>query len=242
MYTSQQCIVLRTTRYADRKAIVTVWSRSHGRLSLMVPDGDGRGARRRRAIMMPLALVEGECDIRPGKEIHSMRDAHPLKVLPDIAADPIKSVVALFLSEVLDRILREAQPDERLTDYIFGAVEWLDGTAAACATANFPLVFLYNLGCLLGIEPDSSTWRPDAVFDMQGGVFRQSPPAIGRWLDSHEAQGVWTLRRMTFASSARLHLPRETRRRMLDTILEYISIHLTPLANLKSLPVLRDMF
>lgn len=241
MYTSIQCIVLRTVRYDDRRAIVSVWSRSHGRLSLMVPDGASREARRRRALMMPLGLFEGECDIRPGRDIHSVRDVRPLAVTPSICDDPVKSVVAIFLSEVLDRTLRDIEPDPHLSDFIFRSVEWLD-KASGRGTANFPMLFLYRLGHFLGIEPDSGTWRKGCIFDLQGGVFRMSPPATGRWLDATEARGLYMIQRLDFTNTERFSPLREFRRRALDRILEYYSLHHTPLTTLRSLPILQEMF
>lgn len=242
MYIPLQCITLRTVRYDDRRAIVSVWSPTHGYVALMVPDGQSREARRRRAIMMPLGIFEGESDIRPGKKIHSIRDVRPLVVMPSLAVDPAKATVAMFICEVLDRILRDTAPDAALGHFIFKAVEWLDRSDSPRGVANFPVVFLYHLGALLGIAPDCAAWRPGCVFDMEGGVFRASAPVTGRWLDAENARGVHTLARISFPVSARVGIPRDTRRRMLELLLEYYSIHYTGLSDVKSPAVLREIF
>lgn len=239
MFATLKCITLRTVKYDDSRSIVTVWTRSHGRVALMVPAGQSREARRRRALMMPLGLFEGECDLRPGKQIHTIRDVRPLVVMPSLMSDPVKATVAMFLSETLERILRESMPDEQMTDFIFSSVEWLDSCAAAVGVANFPLVFLYRLGHFLGIAPDESSWQRGSVFDMQEGRFRRSAPMAGHWLDPRQTRGLMLLARMDYGVAARIRLPLAVRREMLDHILEYYTIHHVALTELRSLAVLR---
>lgn len=242
MYETLKCVVLRTIKYDDRRSIVTAWSAERGRVSLLVPAGASREARRRRALMMPLGLFEGEVDLRPGRELLSIRDVRPLKVLPDLCCNPAKAVVAMFLSEVLERSLRDTAPDALLTQYIFDAVELLDKLSRPVGVANFPLVFLYKLGRFLGIEPDTGTWSPGYVFDMQGGLFRRTAPTVGRWIEADEAEFVMLLDRMTFAASERLGISRARRRRALEVLLEYYTLHHAPLSELKSLPVVQEIF
>lgn len=74
MYTALHCIALRTVRHSDTKNIVSAWSRELGRVAFAFPAGSGREARRRRALTTPLALFEGQCELRPGREIHTIRD------------------------------------------------------------------------------------------------------------------------------------------------------------------------
>ena len=242
MYESLHCISLRTIRYDDRKNIVTAWSAERGRVSLLVPAGASREARRRRALMMPLSLFEGEADVRPGRELLSVRDVRPSAVLSDLSCEPAKAVVAMFLAEVLEKVLREAAPDAVLTTYLFHAVQELDAMPTAVGVANFPLVFLYKLGEFLGIAPDSGSWQPGRVFDMEGGTFRATRPLTGHWLEPEQASIAEMLSRMDFKNAAHMPIPRAVRRVMLEKILEYYGMHYTSLSDLKSLPVVSEIF
>jgi len=192
--------------------------------------------------MMPLGLFEGEVDMRPGRDLLSIRDVRPVSVLAELACNPAKAVVAMFLSEVLERILREAAPDRLLSEYIFDAVKVLDSLTTGVGVANFPLVFLYKLGVFLGIEPDPCSWQEGSVFDMSGGCWRKSVPMQGRWLDTAEARTAYLLCRLDFSTASRLGLPRALRRAALERILEYYTLHYTSLTDLKSLSVVGDIF
>lgn len=240
MFQQLRCVALRTVKYDDRRNIVSAWSAECGRVGLIVPAGASREASRRRALMMPLGLFEGVADIRPGFDLLNIRDVRPIAVLPSLSASPSKAVVAMFLAEVLEKVLRESPADENLFNFIHRSAEKLDKMPQA-GVPNFPLVFLCRLGGLMGIEPDISEWQPGKVFDMVEGIYRSSVPTNRRWLDSDEARVAAIVQRMTFESAARLLFPRKMRRDILDVILEYISLHLSPIDNLRSLPILREL-
>ncbi len=242
MYENLHCIALRTIKYDDRKSIVTAWSAERGRVSLTVPDGGSREARRRRALMMPMSLFEGSVDIKPGREMHSIRDLRPTRVLADMVSNPAKGLVAMFMAEVLEKLLRTAPPDDALTAYIFESVIRLDAMATGRGVANFPILFMYKLGHYLGIEPDGGTMGRGRVFDMQGGRWRATAPTDGRWLDVEQASGASLLHRLSFETSERLGLPRQWRREALDRILEYYTMHYVSLVDLKTVEVAKSLF
>lgn len=242
MYQTVECLALRTVKYDDRRSIVAAWSMQLGRLSLMVPDGSGREARRRRALMMPLSLFAGEIDLRPGRDIHAIRDVRPLTVAADTMADPAKSVVALFLAEALERLLRVPAADEALTAFIFDAVGRLNGLDRPSAVANFPIIFLSRLATYLGIAPDPAQWRPGRWLDLAEGIYRATPPTSGPCLDPGQSAVAAMVGRLCFDSGSRLRLSRPLRREILDRILEYYTLHHSRLDNLNSLAVVKDIF
>lgn len=242
MYESVECIALRTIVYNDTKAIVTAWSRQRGRLSLQVPAGTGHEARRRRALMMPLGLFEGCVDFRTGRDIFTIRDVRPLRVHTDIACDPAKGLVAMFLGEVLERVLRTSANDPLLTDFIFSAVEILEAIRTPRGTANFTPVFLVKLMRFLGIEPDWGSYTPGAVFDTAEGLFRTTPPQTHRWLPADESAVAALLGRMGWNVLERMAMSRDTRRCALQRLIEFYTLHGYPLANIRSLDIAMEVF
>lgn len=242
MYEKLVCVALRTIKYDDRRSIVTAWSDALGRISLIVPAGATREARRRRALMMPLSIFEGEVDVRPGRELLSIRDVRPLHVSQSTAADAGKAVVAMFLSEVLERLLRQSQPDAVLTAFLHESIAALDGMPTAVGVANFPVVFLYRLTRFLGISPDEGSWREGRVLDLLDGVYRSGAPIHGRYLDAAESRLAALLARLDYVNSARLGLPRAVRRAMLERLLGYYSLHYVSLESLRSTQVVAEIF
>lgn len=239
MYQHLDCIALRTVKVSDSKNILSAWTRTFGRLSFSIPSGAGREARRRRAICGPLAAFEAECDVRPGRDIHSLRDVRACASSLSLASSPAKSVVAIFLSEVLDLLLRRSEPDEALSDFLFGSAEAFAAISDNSLTASFHIIFLYHLTHYAGIEPDMSGYAPGTVFDLREGVFRATHPLHPDFLTADEAALFASLPAARY--DAPLGIDHTARRRLLNAILKYYGLHLMSLSSLKSLEILRDM-
>lgn len=241
MKESLHLICLRTVPHNDRHSILRTFSLERGPMTFLQPAGNGREASRRRALLMPLGLVECVADIRPGRDIHIMSQPRCINSLQGIRSNPIKTSVALFIAEVLDATVREAQPDRNIWHFVENSVMMLDALPGN-SVANFHICFLMRLGPLLGIEPDVSTYSPGRVFDMIDGVFRASPPLHRNYLDSKQAEAVAALSRINYLNMHLFKMSRDERAEMLDGILRYYSIHYAPLTGLKSLEVLRMLF
>ncbi|MDE6121129.1 MAG: DNA repair protein RecO C-terminal domain-containing protein [Muribaculaceae bacterium] len=239
MYRSLHCIALRTVRHSDSKNLLSAWSRELGRVTFSMPSGAGREARRRRGLTSPLALFEGEADVRPGREILQMRDLRPMAGSLAMDTSPVKGLTALFLAEFLDLIMRRAEPDGALSDFVFASLEYFAEMTDAGALANFHLVFVCRLMHYAGIAPDVT--EDGSFFDMREGRFRTTPPLHAEWLDENETAMLRVLAGARYDTAATVAQERLSRNILLDIMLRYYSIHLMPLTSLKSLEVLRGL-
>lgn len=235
------CIALHTVRYNDRNNILSVYTLENGRMSLLVSAGRSKESRRRKAMMMPMSLFECVADIRPGREIVSVDDVRPTVVFPLLHSHPVKIAVAMFMSEFLNVVLRESQPDPLLFRFICASIDQLD-RAEERGTANFLMVFMYRLTRFLGIEPDVGAYHAGAVFDMADGIFRDAVPLHGHYLDSVDSRMLKTLSRMSWENMSRLKFNRHQRRRVIAVALEYYTMHFASLSNINSPVVLSQLF
>lgn len=247
MYTPLHCIALRTVRHSDSRAILTAWSAELGRVSIGMPDGRGREASRRRALTMPLAFFEAVGDVRPGRDILTVRDLKATAGSPTGAAPgPARTMLHLFLAEALDHLLRQSSPEPLLSEYVFGSLRELGRMTHPVALANFHIVFLFGLARFLGIAPDtavpSGAEADKLIFDLRDASFRRSLPAHPLFYGGGEAEAVALLGRMNFGNMHLVHFTREERGRILDGIINYYHLHLSPPGGLKTLEVLRQLY
>ena len=241
MKQKMQFIALRTVRHNDRHSILSAYSAECGRVAFAIPAGAGKEASRRRALLMPMSIVECVADIKPGREVSLMSEPRALAPLMGLRTNPIKSSIALFLAEVLGVVLRDGPPDFTLYKYICSSIEVLDLLPTNRA-ANFHICFLWGLGRFIGIEPDTMEYRAGMVFDMQDGRFRMSAPLHPNYLDSERSQAVAAVSRMRYATMHLFKMSRVQRNELLDGILRYYSMHYAGLQSLRSLEVLRELF
>lgn len=233
-------IVLDVKKHNDRNNIVTLYTRSRGRMTFVSPVGTGRSAAARYARLLPLSAIETDVNVRAGQELQRLGAVAPLAVWHDIYSNPAKQAIALFLSEFLNRLLRESAPDERMWDFIFNSIRLLDNMEKA--TANFHLAFLISLMPYSGIFPDTSGYEEGDSFDMRSASFEAFLPAHGDCLTGDEARAVVTLSRMTFYNARLFRLTPPQRTRALRQILKYYSIHYPGTSQLKSLDILTEIF
>lgn len=239
MYEKMRGVVLHTLKYSDKNSIAHVYTDMRGRMSFLVPQGRTAGARMRSAMFQPLSLLEFEARVDAGRDLHTMRDIRCLLPLSGICSDPVKSAIAIFVSELLTRSIQESERNAALWQYIARSVRILEGMREGIA--NFHICFFYNLGPFLGIQPDTESYREGYWFDMVNGVFSATRPA-GAYLPPDQAAALMTISRMTFSNLHRFAFNREQRNAILDIALRYFYIHNSAVGSMRSPDILRQLF
>ncbi len=233
-------IVLDITRHSDRLSVVTLYTRSRGRISFLSPVGTSKGGRLRQARLQPLAVIDADIKFRNTTELQHLGSFSLHEVWSSIYFDPVKRLITLFLAEFLNRLMRASMPDELMWDYIFDSLRLLDRMNAG--VADFHIAFLSSLLTFAGIQPDCTDYRPGMVFDMQAGVFVDRLPSHSDYLKGEEARFASLLSRINFSNVRALHLNGNLRHEILEKLLRYYAIHFPGTANLRSLDVIHDIF
>ena len=233
-------LVLDITRHSDRLSIVTLYTRSRGRLSFLSPVGSGKAGRLRQARLQPLAVIEADINFKATSELQRLGTFALHEVWSDLYFDPVKRLIALFLAEFLNRLMRATMPDELMWDYICDSLRLLDRMHAG--VADFHIAFLASLLTFAGIQPDCRDYKPGSIFDMQAGVFVDRLPSHSDYLKGEDAKLAAIISRVNFSNVRALRLNGNLRRQILEQLLHYYTIHFPGTANLRSLDVIHDIF
>ena len=232
--------MLHVLKYTDKNSIAHIYTDARGRMSFLIPQGNTRSARMRNATFMPLSVVEFEAQIMPGRDLASLKDSKPIVPLHRLYADPVKSAIAMFMSELLTRTIQESERNAQLWEYLFRSVQLLDSIDDG--VANFHICFLYNLGAFIGIQPDTGTYMPGYWFDMENGVFSRSMPSGRNALPPNEAAALVLLSRMTFSNLHLFRFSHTQRNAVLDADLRYFRLHNSTVGTMRSPEILRQIF
>lgn len=233
-------IVLDTVRHNDRHNVVTLYTRTRGRMAFLSPVGKGKNGRMRNARLMPLSIIEADVNIRGDRELQMLGSVTPTVVWHDLYFNPVKSAIVLFLSEFLNRYLRESSPDTGCWDFIAGSIRMFD--EARRGLPNFHLWFLVRFMNIAGIAPDLENYERGDSFDMRAGI-----PVAGQAfhqdvLNPAETRMLMTLSRITLANMHLFRFSGNDRRLVLDRLLRYYAIHFPGLSGLKSPDILSEVF
>lgn len=228
-------------KHSDRHNVATLFTRERGRMAMLVPAASksSRGAAR-SARLMPLSVISADVRVDATRELQTLRSPQRLRVWRDIYFNPVKSALALFLSEFLNAYLRYAESDPRLWDFIVDSLQLLDD--APGADANFHLAFLFGLLPYAGISPDIAGWRQGLWLDMRDGTLKTYAPLHRDRLTPEETAALPALMRLTPRNASRFKMNGAQRRIVLARLMQYYAVHFPGMSSLKSPEILRELF
>lgn len=233
-------IVLRSFMFGDSKMMADVLSREEGRLSCVVRVGSGKRARGQRQLFQPLSILELAVEQKSPTQLPQVREAHVGVAFSSIPFDPYKLSVSMFLAEFLSMVTRCGGEDAVLYDYVHESVRWLDGVSDGFS--NFHLVFMMRVSRFAGFLPNLDDYREGCCFDLQSGCFVGWMPAQRGVLSAEDTRKLCLLMRMSYENMRFFRMSHTERNRCLDVILEFYRLHVPDFRELKSLPVLRELF
>lgn len=237
-----QALVLGTVRHSDRYDVVTLFTRTRGRIGVLSSAGGGRAGRLRNARLQPLSLIETDLTLRgSGGGLPALRAFSPIEVWHNLYFNPVRSSVGLFAVEFLGRLLRDSAPDPGVWRAVVEWVAWLD-RAPVDSLSNWHVWLLVSLLGMTGIRPDTGSWRPGRWLDMREGVWRDFPPSHGDRLDPEESEVAVKVLRMTARTAGCYRFGREGRRAVVDVLLRYYAVHFPGVAGLRSPDILAEVF
>lgn len=233
-------IVLHSIPYNDKYSIVYMYTEAFGRASYLVSRSRGKRTAVSKALFLPLSVLEMEVEHLNKRDLHRIKEAKLYVPLSEVFCNPVKNVLALFLAEVLFRVVKETEPDERLFDYLYRSICVLEEVEEG--VANYHLVFLLGLLHYMGIFPNVEAHRAGYYFDMLNGEFIDHIPMHRHYLSREESAFFARLLRISFENMALYGFSRQERVDIIEHILEYYRLHLPEFAEIKSLAVMQSLF
>ena len=234
-------IVLHSIPYNDKYSIIYMYTEAFGRASYLVARSRGKKSSVSKALFMPLSVVEMEVEHLNKRDLHRIRETKLCYPLTEVFCNPVKNILALFLSEILFRVVKETEPDPRLFEYLFESIQLLE--LSDKGVANFHLVFLMRLSRFLGLYPNLEDYHGGDYFDLQNACFTPLRPQLhSDYIAPEEAARLTRLMRMNYETMHLFAMSRMERARCLTIMNEYYRLHLPDFPVLKSLEVLKELF
>ncbi|MBP5210254.1 MAG: DNA repair protein RecO [Bacteroidales bacterium] len=237
-----QLIVLHLTKYSDSGMIVNAIDSSVGRCGFFL-KGVGRNKSALLANFHSLSILEAVIQASPKSDLHYLKEYSPVYSLSALRSDPVKSSIALFISEVLYRSLFEISMDAKLFDWLCDTIKLLNDTDTS--VANFHPWFLVGLCSKMGFHPQSNYSDTNRIFQITTENFIPDDSYSRSLEDTFSAELSYVLHRFLtspFGEAMELQLSGTQRNAFSLKMLEYLSYHLGINIRVKSLAVLHDIF
>lgn len=227
-------------KYSENSIIAAIYTEEFGRQSYIVNGVHSKNATVKAAVLQPLFLLDLEVYHKPGRNLHRLKNAKIEVPFTSIPYDVRKSSVVIFLAEILNKCLREEEPNRELFEFIFHALSFLD--LSEKGVANFHLWFLFKLTTYLGIFPNRENLGVSFYFDLEKARFVSSEPTHPDYMDKRTTEIFSRLFDLSFSNLQDFAISGSDRQILLLKIIEFYRIHFEFLGELKSLRVLKEVF
>jgi len=235
MVHTTRAVVLKVIRHGDTTVVLKAYTELFGTRSFLVRTGGRTGAS--RATLQALNRLELVANEDRERDLHATRELRVARPYQNVPFDPVRGALALFVQEVLYKVLHGEAGDHELYGFVEEALEVMDSTAEV---RNFPLIFLLLLAAQLGFSPSPPAEGEDR-FDLREGHFVRGAAAHGHTLGPQLSVQLAALLPIQWQDMPGPVIPASQRRELLDHLLLYFRMHLEGLGELKSPAILHQV-
>lgn len=237
MYTVK-AIILKSIPHSEQQHILHAYSEQRGYMSFITPMTLFKRKNNHAILCMQVVEIEFIPNERGG--LHKLKSISPLVNTSSIYFDVYKMNIALLWGEILNLVLRDAESNASLYEYIEQSIEYLSSTQEDIA--NFNLFFLFRLSGLLGFSIDTSTYNANDVFNINDGNFYHAGKQENYYTGPHSAKIIYQFCSCSLDELKNISLNQQSRKILLDIILLFMSFHLNINFNIRSIQVIREIF
>lgn len=213
-------IVFRFTRYGESSIIVTIFTEAFGLQSYIVNGVRSKTSKNKIALYQPLTLLNLVVYHRERANIERIKEIQCFHPYHSLTVDIKKSTIAMFITELLNKTVKEESGQPNLFEFLVEALIKMDSLEKNEENAH--LIFLIKLSRYLGFGPQFAN-------EVLGG----------RITDEKTELVLQQLLTTDFEND--VVVSKEQRRNLLEFLLKFYQEHLENFGELKSVQVLRDV-
>ena len=233
-------IVLHTTKYGESSLVVHCYTEQFGRQTYMVKGVRKSRKQNRSNLFQPLFLLDFEVYHNDNREIQLVKEVSRAIPLNSIPFDVTKSTQAIFIAEVLFRVVKEEETNPVLANFLFSNIQYPDTLEEAFP--DFHIIFMFQLSKHLGFYPQNNFEGENVFFNLTSGRFKARFEDPENYLD-REASELWS----RYMSSdlhviKRVEFNGDQRKITLDNLLRYYKLHVSGMGEIRSLEILHSYF
>jgi DNA repair protein RecO (recombination protein O) len=232
-------IVLRSIKFSDNSLIIHLFTRERGRISCMVKKARSKRTGFAPSFFHPFNFLNVEVYYNPNKEIHTLKEVTLEQSFAGLGNDTNRIAIVMFLSELLNKSIRYQHTDKQLYDFLKNSISHFnEGTHSS---ANFHIFFMIELSKFLGFYPVNNYSDSDYYFDLLNAQF-VSASSGSQTMDKKTSALLFKFMDLSTENWWEIPLNGELRRKMIESLLNYYTLHTGTNMDIKSLDVFAEIF
>ncbi|NVO01794.1 MAG: DNA repair protein RecO [Bacteroidetes bacterium] len=233
-------IVFSQVKYSESSLIVKIYTELFGLQTYMV-----RGVRKNKSkikfgYFQPLSLVELIAYHKENASIKTLKEIKISYTFSDLPFNVLKSTIALFLSEILSKSIKEEEVNQGLFDFIENSIKFLDITDEKIS--DFHLLFMAQLTKFLGFFPHGIFSDEKKCFNLREGVFQSNIPDHPYFSDVDVSKNIHLMCSSCYEELSNFQASNVLRKKTLQKLIEYYSLHLPSIKEINAHKILEEIF
>jgi len=233
-------IVIRNTKYGEGSLISKIYTREFGVQSYMINGVYAPKAAIKASLLQPLTLLDLVVYQNRLKEINRIKEARIAHPLPNLHFDVVKSSVGMFVSELLNKAIKEEEANATMYDFIASCIIRLDDESGSLGL--WPVFIMLQLTKFLGFSPENNYEEPENnYFDLMEGRFTSFPQKSDYAIGPPESKYFSDLIDLDMESFTSVTIPKPVRTELLQRLIIYYKLHLPDFHDIRSVEVLAGL-
>ena len=212
MLVKTHAIVLHFIKYAETSIIVSLYTEKLGRQTIIVNSVFTNKPKFPPSFFLPLTILELDMYYKAGREIQRIKEINCNFHFQSIPFQINKSAIALFISEVLYKTIKEEEANQKLFDFLVNAIKLLDMKEAGIQ--YFHISFLIQLLKYIGLYP----FKPDSHELISEEISAILPPNSNENL----INGLKQICQYSLSQLENIKINHETRTVLLENIIDFL--------------------
>lgn len=222
-------VLINRISYSDSSYILTFYTQEKGIQKFIF-----QGAKKKKVPVFPLLIGELTYYKRPDSELGKLTNLDVQNASNELSFDPIKSVLAYFIADVLGKCLKHEEEDLELFAFI---VEYVERIQEMDDLIHVPVHFLTEFSKHLGICPNIHS-ENSKYFNLMDGELGNIQP-IGDVYYQDEV--VVTIENSINNNFDRMNSTKSIRQKALEAMIHYFQIHIPQFGNLTTIEIIQDI-
>lgn len=236
-------IVLRTVKYGETSVIASVYTELFGVQSYMVKGvrQTTRKSQGKAGLFQPGAILQLEVYHNDLKHLQFIKEYNWAYLYDKVFFNVVRNAVAMYVIELLQHSLKQPEANPELFYLIEDTLKQLD-RGTDILVANLPLYFTLHLGSELGFQLQGEYSKQTPVLDLQEGMFISEAPLHPFHVSGEAASYASRISNIQFYNDLEtISMPRLMRRELLESLQQYIALHVVGFGTMRSLEILQEV-
>lgn len=231
---------MHTTRYGESSLVVHCYTEQSGRQTYMIKGVRKSRKQNRSNLFQPLFILDFEVYHKNTAGIQLVKEVNRAIPLNSIPFDITKSTQAIFMAEVLYRVLKEEEANPMQAHFLINTIQYLD--ALEEASPDFHILFMFQLSKHLGFYPQNNYGDGNSYFNLASGLYK--PFGADPELQLNEADSILWNRYLSLDMQSIIDsdFNGSQRKNMLNNLVRYFKFHVAGMGEIRSLEVLHTFF